>query len=92
MDAKNLMSEYRAMLDNAAAQYQKTVLEAQAQMEKLIAATSKPEPTVEPPQSIWIEKENARYLLMNEAAVEQVAKMLEAFHELIPELQKSVKH
>lgn len=92
-DVASAIEAYTTFLKSTEEQHKKTIADAHAQLEALIAATAAPAPApeVEPvaPQSVWItDNDGDKLLLLNEAAVEQITLLFTGFQEVIELLKK----
>lgn len=82
------ITEYKRLLEEMSAQYESTVAEAHKKMQGLIDAAERQSQPEEKPESVWIEKDGEKYLLMNETAVDHMNTMFDKFKSVIEELVK----
>ena len=81
------INEYKQLLEDMSSQYAKTIAAAHKQMQELISSVENQARPVKP-ESVWIEKDGERYLLMNKQAVDQLNSMFDQFKVVIEELVK----
>jgi hypothetical protein len=89
-DVTNAIDSYKEFLTKAQVQHERTIKEAYAQLQELIAQSARPAVTVEdPPQSVWITGTDGEpFLIMNKSAADIIMAMIERLKEVVAELAK----
>lgn len=87
------IDDYRAFLLKAQAQHERTIKEAHAQLEALIAQSARAvDPVEDPPQSVWITGNDGEpFLMLNKPAADTITAMIEKLKEVVAELAKQVQ-
>ena len=92
-DIEKSLEAYRKILKEAQEDHRRQIAEAEAQLQKLIAAIDRETQVhvsaVEKPQSAWVTGDDGeKFMMLNQAAVDQFSKLFDGFKDVIELLAK----